>query len=152
MSLNVSLRLKKRVSLLEETVSFIVNLRLELQFRADNLYSLLSSLSALASCRSLGFITESKEKLKTDDSFSSVWRETVKGSALPYRADEKEKLISMADFLGTSDKETQSELLNLYEKYFMTFLKKAEIENEKYSKLCVMLGFVSGMGVFIMVV
>ena len=148
----MSLRLKKRVSLLEETVSFIVNLRLELQFRADNLYSLFSSLSALASCRSLGFITESKEKLKTDDSFSSVWRETVKGSALPYRADEKEKLISMADFLGTSDKETQSELLNLYEEYFMMFLKKAEIENEKYSKLCVMLGFVSGMGVFIMVV
>ena len=148
----MSLRLKKRVSLLEETVSFIVNLRLELQFRADNLYALFSSLSALASCRSLGFITESKEKLKTDDSFSSVWRETVKGSALPYKADEKEKLISMADFLGTSDKETQSELLNLYEEYFMTFLKKAEIENEKYSKLCVMLGFVSGMGVFIMVV
>ena len=87
----MSLRLKKRVSLLEETVSFIVNLRLELQFRADNLYSLLSSLSALASCRSLGFITESKEKLKTDDSFSSVWRETVKYSPLPYKADEKEE-------------------------------------------------------------
>ena len=148
----MSSRLKKRVSLLEETVSFIVNLRLELQFRSDNLYVLFSSLSALASCRSLSFIRETAESLRSDDSFSAVWRESVMKSLLPYKAEEKEKLISMADFLGASDKETQSELLNLYEECFMMFLKKAEIENEKYSKLCVMLGFVSGMGVFIMVV
>lgn len=152
MSLKLSSRLKNRVSLLEETVSFIVNLRLELQFRADNLYGLLSSMSMLTSCKNLSFISECKTRLKTDECFSSAWREIVASSSLPYKEDEKEKLMSMADFLGISDKATQSELLILYEEYFVSFLKRAEKENEKYSKLCVMLGFVSGLAVFIMVV
>lgn len=148
----MSARLKKRVSLLEETVSFLVNLRLELQFRSDNIYSLLLTLSELTACKNLVFISESLKRMKTDNSFSVVWKETVQNSFLPYKDEEREKLMSIADFLGTSDKETQGVLLRLYEEYFVVFLKKAERENEKYSKLSVMLGFASGLAVFIMVV
>ena len=148
----MSSMLKKRVVLLEETVSFIVNLRLELQFRADNILCLLSSLSQLSSCRSLSFISECKERLSSGESFSSVWHISLENTTLPYRDDEREKLLSMADFLGTSDKETQSELLSLYEEYFNAFSKRAQKENEKYSKLCVMLGFITGFGIFIMTV
>ena len=39
-----------------------------------------------------------------------------------------------------------------FSKYFNDFLKRATDENAKYSKISVMLGFLSGFGVFIMVI
>ena len=152
MGQKVSSLLKKRVIILEETVNFIVNIRLEMQFRADNLLSLLSSVYNLSVCRNLDYMIDCTERLSAGECFSSAWKTAVTNSRLPYRIEEKLKLISMSDFLGTSDKESQREMLGLYEEYFIAFFKKADEENTKYSKICVMLGFVSGFGIFIMVV
>lgn len=152
LGLKTSALLKKRVETLEETVSFLVNLKLELVYRADNLLSLFKGLSELSACRDLDYVKKCADGILSGDVFSDVWKNAVYTSVLPFKNEERAKLASLGDFLGVSDKESQRELLLLYEEYFKAFLKKAAEENGKYSKICVMLGFVSGFGIFIMVI
>lgn len=149
MGVKMSALLKKRVVVLEEILNSIINMRLELQFRADNINILLNNISINSN---LDYLKICSEKLSVGSDFTSSWKGAVSGTSLPIKTEEKVKLSAMADFLGKSDKDSQSELLMLYEGYFSSFLKKAVTESEKYSKLCVMLGVVSGFSVFIMIV
>lgn len=148
----MSALLKKRVLILEETVCFIVNLKLELMYKADNLLTLLSGISGISICKNLEYINLCCDGLRKGDPFNNVWKSAISENRLPYKVEEKTKLISLGEFLGASDKESQAEILSLYEELFTVFLKRAQLENEKYSKIYVMLGFLTGMCILIMVI
>lgn len=148
--LKTSTLLKKRVNLLENTVSFLLNFKIELQYRGDTLYVLLRKISELSVSKKLDYIKQCCENLEAGLDFPEAWKKAVKESSAPYTAEEKIKLISLAEHLGTTDVDSQSTILALYGEYFTAYLKKAHEVNEKYSKLCSALGFVSGFGFFIM--
>ena len=147
----MSALLKKRVSLLEETLSLIINLEIELKYRCDTLGSILMKLSALSFCSNLDYIKLCTDEIEKGKDFPSSWKKALMKSSLPYSDDEKAKLISLGDFLGTTDIESQSIMLTLYKEYFTVFHERAVQKERKYSRMYSAMGFMSGFGIFIMV-
>lgn len=151
MGINGSAVLKKRTVLLQETVAFLTNLRIELLYSEDSLIRLLRRMSELSMCRNLDYISLCLDLTERGGTFSESWKTALQSSRILYTREEKSKLSSLGELLGTTDAESQSTILNLYIEYFRQFLEGAEAANERYSRLFSALGFVSGFGIFIMV-
>ena len=149
--MKMSALLKRRVSLLEETLSFLVNLKIELLYRCDTVQNILIKLSAISLCSNLDYISFCCDELRNGNDFPSSWKKALNKSNLPYNREEKAKLVSLSDFLGTTDIDSQNTMLTLYKEYFNAFYEKALQKEKKYSRLYSTAGFVSGLGVFIMV-
>ena len=104
----MSALLKKRVLILEETVCFIVNLKLELMYKADNLLTLLSGISGISICKNLEYINLCCDGLRKGDSFNNVWKSAISENRLPYKVEEKtnvrrEDIISLAKSIQGKD-------------------------------------------------
>lgn len=150
LGMTVSLRLKKRVEILEAVEIFISAVSLEIEFISLPVYEILKKISAFESCRELDFINSCTEKMKNGEDFRSSWVQSVELSELPLKGEEKEKLKSLGSLIGTSDVKGQSAMLSLYSSYFSVFGDKARREYEKYGKTSVTLGTLFGTGVFIL--
>ncbi len=143
--------LKKRTVLLEKTVSLIINLKVELSYRREAILNLIRRLSCYSVCRNLDYLPLCEAYLQKGEDFPTAWKKSIAESRCPYTAEEKSKLSSLSEILGTTDTDSQIIMLNLYEEYMKDFLNKAEKSQSAYGRLSLILGFLSGFAVFILV-
>lgn len=146
----MSSRLKKRSVFLGEAVMFISQVSMEIEYINLPLLEILEKVAAGDCCKSLDFIPLCLEKWKKGEDFSVSWENAVEQSSLPMKKEERQKLKSLSMLLGTSDAAGQKNLLGLYANYFSAYYEKAQREYEKYARMCVTLGAVTGTGIFIM--
>ena len=147
----ISALLKKRTALLEETVSLIVNLKVELNYRGEAILNLIRRLADYSVCRNLDYLLLCEAYMKSGEDFPTAWKKSLKESRCPYTDEEKNKLSSLGEVLGTTDTDSQITMLNLYEGYMKEFLNKAEKSQGDYGRLSMLTGFLSGFAVFILV-
>ncbi len=148
----LSSRLKKREVFLCETVMFISQVSMEIEFVSLPLFEILKKIARGDCCKSLDFIPMCIENRKRGDDFSLCWETAVEGSSLPLKKEERQKLKSLSGLLGTSDVSGQKNMLSLYSSYFTAYYEKAVKEHEKYGKMCVTLSVVMGTGIFILLI
>lgn len=147
----ISSRLKKRVEMLEAVEVFISAVSLEIEFISLPVYEILQKITASESCRTLDFIRICLDKMDEGENFKNAWLYSVDSSSLPFKAEESEKLRSLASLIGASDSEGQKAMLTLYLSYFSAFCDKARREYEKYGKSVITLSTVTGMAVLILI-
>lgn len=143
--------LKKRIKLLEETESLILNLKIEFKYRSDILPDVLQRISALTVCNNLSFLTECCNSVKRGSDFPTAWKTALENSREPYIREEKSRLVSLGEILGTTDTESQLSMLSLYGEYIRGYLVNARRSEEKYGRLCSAVGFMLGFAVFVLV-
>lgn len=148
----MSLRLKRRSTFLSETVIFISQVSMEIEYVNLPLFEIFEKISSGSCCDSLDFIPRCLEKWKNGEDFSVSWESSVEKSSLPMKKEERQKLKNLSLLLGTSDASGQKKMLTLYKSYFSSYYEKALTEYEKYGKVCVTLGVVMGTGIFIMLI
>ena len=146
----ISALLKKRIALLEKTVSLIINIRVELSYRHEAILNLLSRISELSALQKLDYLSACTEHVKTGEDFPSAWKKAISESKCSYNKEEKNKLCSLGEMLGTTDTESQLTMLRLYEEYMKEFLNKAEKSQREYGRLSLVMGFLLGFAVFIL--
>ncbi len=148
----LSLRLKKRKEALCETVMFISQVSMEIEFVSLPLFEILKKIAECDCCKSLDFIPLCIENRKRGEDFSVCWEAAVEASCLPMKREERQKLKSLSGLLGTSDASGQKNMLSLYGSYFSSYYQNAVKEYEKYGKMCVTLSVVMGTGIFILLI
>ena len=148
----LSSRLKRRSTFLGETVMFISQVSMEIEYVNLPLFEIFEKIVSGSCCRSLDFVPCCLEKWEKGEDFSFSWESSVEKSSLPMKKEERQKLKNLSLLLGTSDASGQKNLLTLYRSYFSSYYEKALKEYEKYGKMCVTLGVVMGTGIFIMLI
>lgn len=152
LGLRMSFRLKNRVDILEETVNFLASFKIELEYTGNTLYSLLCKARSSSLCRNLDYLKMCCELMKKGDDFPKAWSSSFQSSNLPYKSEEKQKLLHLGNVLGTTDLSSQSTILALYTEYFKSYYNQACEINKKYGRLSALMGVFLGFGVFIMIV
>ena len=152
MGMSISLRLKRRRDFLDETVLFLSSVALEIEFINLPVFDILEKISLSSNCKTLDFIPQCVSSFREGEDFSVAWSKAVAASCLPLKKDEREKLESLGQFIGTSDAQGQKSILSLYKDTFSVYGKKAAEAYDRYARMCVTVSCIIGMGIFILIV
>lgn len=152
MGLSISLRLKSRRDFLDETVLFLSTAALEIEFINLPVFDILEKISLSSSCKTLDFIPQCVSSFREGEDFSVAWSRAVDESSLPLKKEEREKLDSLGQLIGTSDVHGQKSILTLYKDTFSAYGKKAAETYDRYGRMCVTVSSIIGMGIFILIV
>ena len=147
-----SIKLKKRVALLEKTIMMLEDIKLQLQYLNLPLYEMLNQTSTKEYLSELDYLSRCCEKLKIGCDFPSAWKKSLQNTSQPYKTEEKERLLQLGLNLGKSDTESQINIINLQISCFEEFVSAAKIQNKKYGNMTTVLGALSGCMIFILVI
>ena len=146
--MKISSLLKKRITVLDETLFLLNSVMSEIEFSKTDIVKILSALSAEASLRSLLYLKRFCE-LDSYGNFHKEWHSAV--ISFPYyKSEEKDKLLQLGSFLGTTDISSQLSTLRLHFNYFVKYRDNAVSEYEKYGKVSSLFGLFAGASVFIL--
>lgn len=148
--MKTSLSLKKHVTVLDETVILLNSLISEIQFSKSGINRILSQFSLEPSMKNLGFLSYYYEADIYAD-FHDLWRKSI-SSCSYYRSGEKKKMLQLGAYLGTTDVNSQMNMINLYLKYFSEYRNKARDEYERCGKIYSLLGLFTGAAVYILLI
>ena len=84
--------------------------------------------------------------------FPAAWSKAISENTPLLTVDERDKLLSFGLSLGTTDISGQRKLIKLFEGYFNSYLKNAEIRCEKFYRIYILLGTLAGFGMFILII
>lgn len=146
----MSLLLKERVTVLEETVIFLNSLIAEIQFSKSGIPRILNMFSSADSMKSLMFLNCFSETGEHSD-FRRIWKESISSFSY-YKSEEKEKMLQLGSFLGTTDTDSQISTIKLYLSYFVGYRDKAIEDYAKNGKMSSLLGMFIGASVFILLI
>lgn len=148
MGMKISSLLKKRITVLEETVYLLNSLISEIEFSGIDIVKILSSLSAGASVKSLQYLNKFTDFEMYGD-FHKEWYSSV--ASFPYyKSEEKDKMLQLGSYLGTTDTKSQIATIRLYFTYFENYRDSAVKEYEKYGRVSSLFGLFTGASVFIL--
>lgn len=140
--------LRKRVTVLEETVYLLNALMSEIRFSKISIIAILSSLSEETSVKNLDFLKRFSDFDLYGD-FHKEWHKAI--TVFPYyKNEEKAKMLQLGSFLGTTDTDSQIKTINLYFTYFEGYRENAKSEYDKYGKVSSLFGLFVGASVFIL--
>lgn len=122
----------------------------EIEFLSLPLPMIIKKLCESELFKELDFLFVCLDKLFACDDFPAAWSNSVDSSQLPFKKHEKEKLRQLCLILGTSDRESQSQVLELYCEYFRSFCNEAEEYKKKYSNCAVVCGAFFGCLMFVL--
>ncbi len=140
--------LKNRITVMEETLFFLNSLMSEIEFSKMNIPEILSSLSEREAVRNLTFLGRFSDFGLYGD-FRKEWCEGISSFSC-YKSEEKEKMLQLGAFLGTTDTESQIKTLKLYFNYFENYRENAVSEFNKYGKVSSLFGMFLGASVFVL--
>ncbi len=146
-----SIKLKKRVSIVHETLIMLEEMKVLLQYLNIPVYEMLMQISNKDYLRDLDFIAECCRQMSAGTDFPMAWKDALKSTDQLYKTEEIEKLLQLGENLGTSNAENQLKFLNLQTTCFETFLKTAEDKNKKYSTTAITLSTLTGCMIFILI-
>lgn len=147
--MNLSLRLKKRRNFLAETIVFFTTAIVEIEYINLPVTDILKKIKNSGVCKQLDFIDGCIEKTENGEDFNVAWAESVRQSVLPFTREERGKLVSIGELIGTSDAQGQLSILTLFKDSFAQYYTKAEASYLKYGRICITVSGFFGMGVFV---
>ena len=130
----ISLKMKKRVLLLEKITLFIAAVKTRIGFTAENVSDVIFSLGKSESFLSLGFPEYTFRLISQGESVQSAWKKGVEKSlSKKLKNEDISLLVSFGDGLGTTD--VSGQLLNcgMYIELFSQKTQQARKNCEKYS-------------------
>lgn len=131
------------------TVLFLQRLSDEIRYSRSNISEIIYRICSEASFGELDYLSKCNEYITGGYDFPFAWRKSVETTPL-YKSKEKEKIIQLGNFLGTSDCESQVNTINLYSAFFEKYHSEAVKDSEKYVKLACVSGIFIGASVFIL--
>lgn len=147
--IRMSLLLKRRKLLIEETLVFLNCLAVEISYSREDIVSIVNKLSSEKPMMNLLFLKICSDNTKNGLDFPEAWREAVNGVSV-YKREEKEKLLQLGSFLGTSDSENQINTIKVYSSFFEEYRNYAEEDYDKYGKVSTLFGVFLGAAIFIL--
>ncbi len=148
--MKISLLLKRRVTVLEETVVFLNSLIAEIQFSKSGIPRILNTFSSADSMQSLVFLKSFSEMGEYSD-FRRIWKESISLFSY-YKSEEKEKMLQLGSYLGTTDTDSQISTIKLYLSYFVGYRDRALEDYGRNGKMSSLLGLFIGASVFILLI
>lgn len=148
--MKVSLLLKRRILVMDETLIFLRSLGAEIHFARSDIRKILYDLSSGESLKSLSFLEGFADYSENTD-FPLVWHDCISSFSL-YKSDEKSKMLQLGSFLGTTDADSQIKTIKLHESFFENYREKAITDNDKYGKAASLIGLFLGASVFILLI
>ncbi|MGN0485616.1 MAG: stage III sporulation protein AB [Acutalibacteraceae bacterium] len=152
MGVSYSHKLKKRSVMLENTGLMIDQMKIRLEYLSLPINELVSDLASTQLGRELPFLLRCQESMTGGDDFPEAWQSALEKEALPYSAEEKEKLLQLGSNLGTSDLKGQLSLMEIYSDFFSEYTQIAKSKEKKYGNTAVVLGTLIGSMFFIILI
>ena len=149
-SVMFSLRLRKRAEILDKTYSLLNKIKILMEYCCLPVNELIDTVFEKG-CYQRTFISQCKKQLSEGDDFPVAWSDAVKCSDI-YKKEEKQKLIQLGSFLGTSDLESQLTVIQIYIADFDVFRKEAQEKSKKYADTSIFVGAFCALGLFVMMV
>ena len=147
-----SIKLKKRIKLLENTSLMLRDIKIQLQYLNMPLYEILSEMKSKNYFREIIFINECDKFIVSGMDFPDAWKKSIITNSQYYKREEIHKLLHLGANLGSCNLENQLDIINLYIGYFDNFLEKAKSKQQKYGSMTLMLSMLLGCMIFLMVI
>ncbi|NLK70620.1 MAG: hypothetical protein GX286_04185 [Clostridiales bacterium] len=149
--LSMSASLKERIRRLELIRKMVDEITILIRHRALTVMEIIDELTANSSYAELTFLHKAKSGIIPEVSFHYAWENAVKKDNKLLN-EEKTELISLGNFLGSSDTEGQISALTIYKDKFNSLIEYANEIYDKKGKLYRSLGVLSGVFVAILLV
>ena len=147
-----SIKLKKRVTLLEKTIVMLEELKIQIQFLNMPVYEMLETTGKKEYLSNLDYLSVCCEEMKKGKDFPEAWKLSIVNTLQLYKREEKERLLQLGTNLGTSNTESQINIIDSQMVSFDEFLTKAKNSSMKYSNMATLLGVLSGCMIFIVLI
>lgn len=149
-SVIISIRLRKRAAVLDKTYSLLNEIKIMLEYSCCAVNELIDSAGGKAMYKDT-FVPKCKELLTEGNDFPVAWKRSVEETNL-YKNEEKQKLIQLGTFLGTSDLESQITVAQMYITAFDEFRNEARLKSKKYADTSIFVGAFCALGLFVMMI
>ena len=146
----VSLKMRKRAEVLESTYFMLNEIKLTFSYSCLPIYEMIGVLSG-KDRYAVTFIPDCKKNIDSGMDFPSAWEAAVKREDI-LSCEEKQKLLQLGSFLGTSDLESQISVIRLYLISFDEYRKEARLKSNKYADTCIYVGVFCAIGLFVMLI
>ncbi len=134
--------------MLDETILLLNSVMAEIQFSKADIVKIISEISFESAVKNLSFL-ENLSDIPVYEDFRSAWQKSI--NLFPYyKREEKERLLQLGSFLGTTDVDSQIDTLKLYLSFFEVYRFNSQNEYEKYGKASSLFGFFIGASIFIL--
>lgn len=134
--------------MLEKIYLLLCEMKLTMEYACLPMYELICVLSAKG-CYEGTFIIPCKELLDKGQEFPDAWRISVRNDAY-LSAPEKDRLLQLGGFLGTSDLKSQVSVIDMYIISFDEYKKEAVLKSRKYAGTVIYTGVFCALGLFVM--
>ena len=145
-------RLKKRTEFLGEILNFLKALAVEIEFSLSDLPSILKKVSASDMCSKLLFLKQCVMLIKDNVDLPVAWSASIEEKTPLLNKEEKDKLNTLGLSLGTTDLTGQKKIIELFSEYFTSFYVQAKNKEDKLYGIYILIGTLSGFGLFIMII
>ncbi|HZJ78834.1 MAG TPA: stage III sporulation protein AB [Clostridia bacterium] len=141
--------IEQRVKELERIKIMLEILCAQLEYSQAPISSLLDSLCSRSELKKLSFLDDCRTMCLSGETFPVAWHTGLKrrGGLNNLKVDDISLLLSLGDFLGTTDTTGQIKNLRLHQALLSTKLDKARHDSEKYGKACSSIGILAGIAV-----
>ncbi len=127
-------------------------MKIQLGYLNLPVYEMVYDIKTKKHLNELSFLSECCGLVKNGYDFPAAWKISLENTSLYYKRDEKDKLLHLGLNLGTSNTESQINMLNFHLLYFNEFLDRAKAQKQKYGTLSMTLSVLSGCMIFILII
>lgn len=149
--MSMSTSLKERIKRLELIRKMLDEIATLIRYRALTVTEIINELVSNSSYGELIFLHKAKLEIAPEIPFHCAWENAVKKDGKLLN-EEKSQLISLGNFLGSSDIEGQISALTIYKDKFNMLIEKASENYASKGKLYRSLGVLSGVFVSILLI
>ena len=147
-----SIKLKKRVVLLEKTLLMLEEMKVLFKYLNMPVNEMLKRLSEKDYFTELSFLHKCCNDLMHGVDFPLAWKASLENSSHLYKSAETDKLLHLGQNLGASSTENQIKILDLQTEYFEEFLELAKSKYKKQGNTAIILSALTGCMIFIVII
>ena len=147
-----SIKLKKRIIYLENTLMMLHEMKINIEYLNMPVCEMIYKMKSKDYFAKLEFLSECCKAVKEGRDFPEAWKTALEISNYYYKSEETDKLLHLGANLGTSDLENQIKILNIHTEYFENYLKKAKSTQQKYGNMIFGITSLAGCMIFIMAI
>ena len=143
--------LETRVKKLEKILLLLSQIKTAIEFTADSVETIFSSLSESEDFAALPFVSDCLERMKRGADFFSGWNEALneKENIFPLKKEDTALLASFGSSLGATDSAGQMRNCEMHERLFEERLRGAIADKDNLSKPARTVGLLTGAVVLI---